>query len=614
MSEHLFFDFAKIKNYKTLDNLKVVGVFNTSNYTNASHKQIKNIGKLVSSVLLCYLEYIQIDNKKGNSLIAAEVISFTNNFISHDLALDMKARLLTKKNKAKANFNEAFSSYFNAKTMALKYYRLVKHKIMNQDMSKKEIGSFKTIENAINKDNHNTYVSNRAKKLVSTEKKDSIKAMSKLKTKSGKTLLSIAKTAKAQFTEMYIELKALEKLAVEKEMTWLFVTLTCPSRFHSNPNNGNCSYQGATIKEAKDYLQERFRYFVKRTHKPKHSHLKFSIDNAFGKKILEANQDATPHFHVILFCYESNISDYKELFSEVFGEKGLDIRQAGYDENNNKIVEKDVASAASYVSKYLLKQFDLEVVGKDGDIVSSSSNQMTVWRSMTQFRSHSSFGYKSTLTKYRLSRSIINASRQKLKQLTSESQESEFSYMRRNKIIEDAACEITKEISINAKKLMSIPPAFSGIVLRVQFEKILDNTSVSKDDSYNLDITHLDVRELFNLNNIIKQKPKKIVFASSINNAEKQPSKDRTSKDLVDYSLFMKSAHNIRIIRNKETKKYDLITNESNDFEYYLSPLLSYADFILDAAYAYRASHSERVVENIEFDLYNSIKGAEILK
>ncbi|EIA1304981.1 replication endonuclease, partial [Vibrio vulnificus] len=606
-SEHLFFDFDKIKNYKNLDNLKVVGIFNTSNYTNASHKQIKNIGKLVSSVLLCYLEYIQIDNKKGNSLIAFEVISFTDNFISHDLALDMKARLLTKNNKAKANFNEAFNSYLIQKTMALKYYRLVKHKIMNQDMSNKEIGSSTTIENAVNKDNHNTYVSNRAKKLVSTEKKDSIKAMSKLKTKTGKTLLSIAKTAKAQFTEMYIELKALEKLAVEKKMTWLFITLTCPSRYHSNPNNGNCSYRGATIKEAKNYLQERFRYFVKRTHKPKYSHLKFSIDNAFGKKILEAHQDATPHFHVILFCHESNISDYKELFSEVFGEKGLDIRQAGYDENNNKIADKDIASAASYVCKYLLKQFDLEV-DKDGDIVSSSSNHMTVWRSMTQFRSHSSFGYKSTLTKYRLARSIINASRQKLKQLYSESHESAFSHMRRNRIIEDAACEITKEISINAKKRMCVPPSLAGIVLRVQFEKILDNTSVSKDDSYNLDITHLDVRELFNLNNITKNKSKKMVFASSINNAEKQRSNDKETKNLVDYSLFVKSAHNINILRDKETNTYNAITNESNDFEYSLSPSLSYADFILDSAYAYRARNNEIIIENIEFDLYNSIK------
>ncbi|ELQ2464410.1 replication endonuclease [Vibrio vulnificus] len=565
----------------TLEDLRCNQYLNIRNYKNYNHKGIKKAGELVAIIMQHYFCYINNPLISDSELTESETINkmiiFAEKYISTDIANDMRDKILCKNGKLRINYQHSYLAFFKPKTMKLKYLKLFKRHVMHQDMLNKEIGAKETRKNATNMSNHNSYVSKRAIKLVSDEKEDSRRAMSKIKVKSGKKLSDVVKSQYAKFTEMYLELNALEKLASERNMTWLFITLTCPPMYHSNPKNGNCSYDGSSVVDAKNYLQDRWRKLVRFISKKDSSapHLKFGLETAFGKKIIEANQDGTPHFHLILFCHDSLVIDFKSLFKQFFGKK-VDFRQKGFDQNGNRICDKSKhASAASYVSKYLLKQFGLEK-NKKGEVKDSSLNKMLVWRSMTQFRSHSSFGYKSTITKYRMARALINESRQRIYRLKNEG------------LFADACHLETKHIGINESLNRSIPKTFTDVLANHLLNNIIDTTSLSSDSSYNLELTHTDLSKSSVLNNNQTHKEQKIKFFNCINKAEKKYNFKR-KKMLVDYCAFMKTANNIQTIRDKRGN-YVGLTNCERNFSYHIKSDSEYTffDLILDKATEYR--------------------------
>ncbi|WP_140339313.1 replication endonuclease, partial [Vibrio parahaemolyticus] len=54
----------------------------------------------------------------------------------------------------------------------------------------------------------------------------------------GRSIWDVRKTELSFFYELYIELCALQEIAKEKDMTWMFITLTCPPSYHPNPELG----------------------------------------------------------------------------------------------------------------------------------------------------------------------------------------------------------------------------------------------------------------------------------------------------------------------------------------------------------------------------------------
>lgn len=571
----------------TLNELRLNQYLNIRNYKNYNHRGIKQAGELAATVMQNYFSYINnplVSESEHTELeMLNKMIDFAEKYISIDIADDMRNKLLCKSGKLRINYQRLYFAFFKPKTMKLKYLKIFKRHVMHQDMINKEIGAEETRKNANNMSNHSSYVSKRAIKLVSDEREDSLTAMSKIRVKSGKKLCDVAKSQHSKFTEMYLELSAIEKLASERNMTWLFITLTCPPVYHSNPKNGNCSYDGSTIVDAKNYLQDRWRKLVRFISKKDSScpHLKFGLETAFGKKIIEANQDGTPHFHLILFCHNSLVIDYKSLFKRFFGKK-VDFRQKGYDKNGNRICDnKRQASAASYVSKYILKQFGLEK-DKNGKVKDTSLNKMLAWRSMTQFRSHSSFGYKSTITKYRLARTLIKESRQRLYRLKHEG------------LFSDACYLETKHIGRNETLNRSIPKVFTNILAKHLLDDIIVTTSLSSDRSYNLELTHTDLSKSSVIDNRQMYKKQKKDFLRNINKAEKRYSFEK-NKMLVDYCSFMKKANNLKAIRDNRGN-YTGLSNNNMDFLYNINPDSEHTffDVILSKANEYR-SHIDHI-------------------
>ncbi|TON85215.1 hypothetical protein CGH50_24095, partial [Vibrio parahaemolyticus] len=263
--------------------------------------------------------------------------------------------------------------------------------------------------------NIHPYASNNLINKVAKQKRDSELSMKNMPAgNTGRSIWDVRKTELSFFYELYIELCALQEIAKEKDMTWMFITLTCPPSYHPNPELGRKSWDGKSIDDGKRYFQNRWDNIKKRFNKgrkrvSKWGHLKWGLDSGYGKRVREANKDGCIHEHVLLFCKYEYVDEYKKIFTSVFNEGNVDIRERGIGKNG-EILEKE-QSAASYAIKYITKQFGLDFKDfEDGksEIIESSNAGMQAWKVATSIRTSSSFGYKSVITKYRESRKAIN--------------------------------------------------------------------------------------------------------------------------------------------------------------------------------------------------------------
>ncbi|HWX02485.1 replication endonuclease [Collimonas sp.] len=192
------------------------------------------------------------------------------------------------------------------------------------------------------------------------------------------TLAELAGTSTANKSirrgELMLRMNGFESIAKELGDEGIFVTQTCPSRFHSTLHNGkpNPKYSGATPREANAYLQ-------KATAALRAALARRGI-GMYGFRIVEPHHDATPHWHMLLFVRAKenyttpHIADIagratrlmkRYAWAEDRGEPGAFKRRL-------KVVRIDwsLGSAAGYIAKYVAKNIDGAHVGdhktKDG--------------------------------------------------------------------------------------------------------------------------------------------------------------------------------------------------------------------------------------------------------
>ncbi|KAF3999194.1 replication endonuclease [Glaciimonas immobilis] len=177
--------------------------------------------------------------------------------------------------------------------------------------------------------------------------------------------------------ELMLRLNGFETIAKEVGDEGLFITWTCPSRFHATLHCGkpNPKYSGATPREANEYLQDltaRFRAAMARRGLA-----------LYGFRIAEPHHDATPHWHMLLFVRTTakfktpHIHDVANRVTRLMkryawaanrGEPGAFARRLKVER-----IDWRKGSAAGYIAKYVSKNIDGAHVGdhktKDGYVV-----------------------------------------------------------------------------------------------------------------------------------------------------------------------------------------------------------------------------------------------------
>lgn len=192
--------------------------------------------------------------------------------------------------------------------------------------------------------------------------------------------------------ELMTRIRGTEELATELNHDGLFITLTCPSKYHAVKINGkrNKKFDRAnrpTVRDGQKYLCDtwaRIRAFLKRNSLP-----------VYGIRTVEPNHDGCPHWHMMLFCDKQHTKAVIDAFT-LYGlmEDGNEL---GAKKQRVKVVRIDPAkgTASGYVAKYISKNIDGKHIDTDletGKSGTEAAERITAWSRRHGIRQFQFFG------------------------------------------------------------------------------------------------------------------------------------------------------------------------------------------------------------------------------
>lgn len=201
------------------------------------------------------------------------------------------------------------------------------------------------------------YCSNETLQREETKRKDNEEKLSRYKvvntiTKAEVNLLSIAlSNEKNRINELYFTAKSLEKLAIERNFKWMFVTLTAPPKYHPNPIKGRRSYDPSVgIKGSHEYIKL---LWVQIRSLLNVRGVKASPEHYFGFRTVEPHKDGSIHWHLLIFANKDIQKKLTDAILEKFPVKNS--AEIIYGKNGD-----GSASAATYLYKYIAKSVSRE--------------------------------------------------------------------------------------------------------------------------------------------------------------------------------------------------------------------------------------------------------------
>ncbi|MBB5017806.1 hypothetical protein HNQ59_001076 [Chitinivorax tropicus] len=198
--------------------------------------------------------------------------------------------------------------------------------------------------------------------------------------------------------ELMTRIAGFETIARSLEHAALFLTVTCPSRFHAFRKLGkgkvvaNTKYCGSTPRQAQQYLSGLYACIRAELHRRNIS--------PYGFRIAEPHHDACPHWHLLLFVPQDQAADMIAVFRDYSTREDRD-ELAGGDEPRFKCVEIDwsLGTAAGYVAKYVCKNIDGrksdgESIGInfDGVDTATAAERVLAWASVWGIRQFQQVG------------------------------------------------------------------------------------------------------------------------------------------------------------------------------------------------------------------------------
>jgi hypothetical protein len=159
-------------------------------------------------------------------------------------------------------------------------------------------------------------------------------------------------------SELMTRARGFEDMALEFGYEGVFVTLTCPSKYHnaySKSGQRNPNWQGLMPYDGQQYLC--------RTWSRIRAELARKNIEIYGLRIAEPQHDGTPHWHMMLFMEKHRIDDFKFIVKRYSLEEDGDEKGAADNRCDFKLIDRNKGSATGYIAKYVCKNID----GKDLD-------------------------------------------------------------------------------------------------------------------------------------------------------------------------------------------------------------------------------------------------------
>lgn len=206
------------------------------------------------------------------------------------------------------------------------------------------------------------------------------------------------KSATDKANELHATCKQLQELAVEMNYSWLFITITCPSKFHLRSDSYDRAYTAAS---SNDFLCRIWKNVFRKLSKKKISPL--------GHWSKEPHDNAALHKHALLYCRPEDLSELKKWLSHF-------TKQAFESENSvfipNKSIQFDAgrcqatgipngespSSVCNYINKHILSCLNPPMAGtKEAKTEEKCEAHADIFR----YRRYGFVGIKRSLTLWR---------------------------------------------------------------------------------------------------------------------------------------------------------------------------------------------------------------------
>jgi hypothetical protein len=194
--------------------------------------------------------------------------------------------------------------------------------------------------------------------------------------------------------ELMTRIAGFERIARGHEHAGLFMTVTCPSRFHRHRtvNGGktvilNPNYDPTeNPKTGQKYLAKVW------------THIRADLArqgiSLYGIRIAEPQHDATPHWHLLVFCNADSVAAVRETVAKHALKDCPDEPGAAKHRCDFKNIDWTRGSAAGYIAKYVAKNIDGQFVGDDfnGKPAEESAARVDAWASTWGIRQFQQVG------------------------------------------------------------------------------------------------------------------------------------------------------------------------------------------------------------------------------
>lgn len=192
--------------------------------------------------------------------------------------------------------------------------------------------------------------------------------------------------------ELMLRARGFQEVAEQSAHRCLMVTLTCPSAFHPWLKTGeaNPRYQGGTPRDGQRWLNQHWARV--------RAALKKADALVYGFRAAEPHHDGTPHWHMVLYGSESDITTLESITRRVwlkdYGE------EPGAAEHRVKFMEEDpkLGSGAAYLAKYVAKNIDghgdigAETSDESGRPISDDCRRAVAWARLHGIRQFQQIG------------------------------------------------------------------------------------------------------------------------------------------------------------------------------------------------------------------------------
>ena len=189
--------------------------------------------------------------------------------------------------------------------------------------------------------------------------------------------------------ELMTRMAGYEDIAKELNHKALFVTITCPSRFHNTyakSGDRNPKWDGSTPYEAQQYLNDMWALV--------RADLNRKDIKLYGFRIAEPQHDGTPHWHMLVFLEQHQANEFKNIIEHYALRENGD--EAGAIENrcDFKDIDYSRGSATGYIAKYVSKNVNGANLDSDidGGNAIEAAQRVEAWASCWGIRQFQQLG------------------------------------------------------------------------------------------------------------------------------------------------------------------------------------------------------------------------------